>query len=54
MDGEVVRMWKEVVIATAYLEGLKRITKRDLIRLAGLRADDSTRNLTTRNPTANH
>lgn len=54
MDDEVVRMWKEVVITITHLEELKRITKRNLTRLAGLRADNSTRNLTTRNRTANH
>jgi hypothetical protein len=54
MDGEVASMWKEVVIAITYPEGLKRITKRDLTRLAGLRAGNSTRNPTTRIRTANY
>lgn len=39
MDDEVLRMWRKVVITITYLEGLKRIMKRDLTRLAGLRAD---------------
>jgi hypothetical protein len=54
MDDEVVRLWKEAGITITHLEGLKRNTKRDLTRLAGLRADNSTRNLTTRSRTANH
>lgn len=39
MDDEVLRMWKRVLITITCLEGLKRIMKRDVTRLAGLRAD---------------